>query len=343
MSSSSDAKLLPAGARFFLRSGDRKLVDSMEQGLGRVEDRLRVESANANPVADAASRYLLDAGGKRVRPLLALLVSQLGSGITDDVIAAAVSLELVHVATLYHDDVMDDADVRRGVPSAQRLWGNNTAILAGDILFARASKLIAHLDPRVVVLQAETFERLCLGQMNETIGPRDGDDPIAHYLDVLAGKTGSLISAAGQVGAILGGQDDATIAAIHDYGEAVGLAFQLADDVIDLRTPGEESGKTPGTDLREGVSTMPMLLLQRNAKTNAADAATLAKVQQLLADDSTLQQALDVLASHPVTEATLDEAKRYSEVAKGHLAQLPDSSIKRALVRLADYVVTRSK
>jgi len=146
------------------------------------------------------SRYLLDAGGKRIRPVLALLTAQLGTGNNANVITAAEAIEMTHLASLYHDDVMDEAQVRRGVPSAQTVWGNSVAILTGDLLFARASKLVAGMGERAILLQAETFERLCLGQLHETIGPRPGEDPIEHYLQVLADKTGSLIATAAQVG-----------------------------------------------------------------------------------------------------------------------------------------------
>lgn len=343
MSRPSQSVDLPKGIRFFLHSEDKALIALMDEELAKIEERLQTEASNTQPVADAVSRYLLSAGGKRVRPLLVLLAAQLGNGISSATETAAVSIELVHVATLYHDDVMDEADVRRGVESAHRRWNNNTAILAGDILFARASKLVARLDPRTVILQAETFERLCLGQLNETLGPTETDDPIEHYLKVLADKTGSLIASAGQIGAIEAGCDDATIAAIRDYGEHLGVAFQLADDVIDLRSPSEESGKTPGTDLREGVQTMPLLLLRKEAQQSAAAAEALARIQAGLADDETLRSAMAELAEHPVTQRTLDEARRYSALAKAAIKPLPTSSVKRALVRLADYIVDRTK
>lgn len=145
-------------------------------------------------------RATCSSGGKRIRPVLTLLTAQLGEGNNHAVITAAQAVEITHLASLYHDDVMDEAEMRRGVPSAQNVWGNSVAILTGDLLFARASKLVAGLGEGAIKLQADTFERLCLGQLHETIGPRPGDDPIEHYLQVLADKTGSLIAAAAQMG-----------------------------------------------------------------------------------------------------------------------------------------------
>lgn len=208
-------------------------------------------------MADVTTRYLLDAGGKRVRPMLALLIAQLGEGNTQQVVDAAVAIEITHLASLYHDDVMDEADMRRGVPSAQAVWGNSVAILAGDLLFARASKIVADLGPRAIRLQAATFERLVLGQLHETIGPRDDQDPIEHYLDVLADKTGSLIACAAQMGVIYSGADPELESAVLAFGERTGVAFQLVDDVLDLADQPEETGKLAGTDLRAGVATLP--------------------------------------------------------------------------------------
>lgn len=331
------------GKRFFLRTEDRALLATMEQGLEDVERLLLVEAKNADPVADAANRYLLEAGGKRVRPLLALLAAELGEGVNDEVIKAATAIELTHVATLYHDDVMDEADIRRGVPSAHRVWGNNIAILAGDILFARASQLSSTLGQRTILLQASTFERLCIGQMRETLGPQDEADPIEHYIDVLRDKTGSLIAAAGEIGLFLGGGSEEFAEPIRVYGESIGLAFQLVDDVIDLRSTGDESGKTPGTDLREGVPTLPLLLLEKRAADNEHDRLAFDRVREGIKRDETLPDALAELADHPATEQALATAYEYANRAKSALDVLPDSSARKALYRLADYVVKRSR
>ena len=237
------------------------LEAALVQGLDRVESALHEAVSHADPLVDVASRHLVDAGGKRLRPALTLLAAQLGAGTTDAVVKAAVAVELTHLASLYHDDVMDSAPMRRGTPAAHAVWGNSVAILTGDVLFARASRLVAELGPAAVLIQAETFERLCLGQLHETVGPDAGADPLEHYLGVLADKTASLISTAARYGALFAGAATEHVEIVARYGHKVGIAFQLADDVIDLASDGGQTGKTPGTDLRERVPTMPVLLL----------------------------------------------------------------------------------
>lgn len=191
-----------------------------------------------------------------------MLASQFGDPDAPGVVPSAVVVELTHLATLYHDDVMDEADVRRGVPSANTRWGNSVAVLTGDFLFARASHILADLGPEAVRIQAEAFERLVTGQILETAGPRDGRDPVDHYLDVLSGKTGSLVAVSGRFGAMMSGADERTVDVLTQYGERLGIAFQLADDVLDITSDSHESGKTPGTDLREGIPTLPVLRLR---------------------------------------------------------------------------------
>jgi heptaprenyl diphosphate synthase len=249
----------------------RRLQSEVEKGLERVEECLAGELRVADSVADAASRYLYEAGGKRLRPMLALLTSKLGDGMTDDVVEAAAALEITHLGSLYHDDVMDAADKRRGVPSAHAVWGNNVAILTGDLLFSRASQIMARHGEDAIQLQADTFERLVLGQLHETVGPQEGDDRVAFYLDVLSDKTGSLIAAAAQAGVIFSNGPAEFEEPMRVFGEKAGVAFQLLDDVIDLSDDPDETGKVPGTDLRAGVPTMPYLLLGQRADEASVD------------------------------------------------------------------------
>ncbi len=328
--------------RLFLSAGERDLLAEVEKGLSAVEERLRIEAAAAEVVDREVIQYLVGAGGKRIRPVLTALTGLLGDGVTDDVVAGAAALELTHVATLYHDDVMDEASLRRGVPSANRLWGNNVAILAGDMLSARAYMLIANMRPELMLLHARTFSRLVTGQLNETLGPREGDDPIAHYLRVLADKTGSLIACAAEFGLVLGNGPAEFADGLREYGEHVGVAFQLVDDVIDLRSTEQELGKQPGTDLREGVPTLPMLLLRQRALSSAADAAVVAAIEADLTSEATAPRALARLAEHEVTAETLDRAFELSRQAKAALSSLPIGPVRSALERFADYLVERS-
>ena len=337
---------LGLGEKLFASSDERHLAEANEEALEQVEIALSEEMAFADKLADVTSRYLLDAGGKRIRPALTLLAAQLGEGNNAEVIRAAEALEITHLASLYHDDVMDEALMRRGVPTAQTVWGNSVAIITGDLLFARAGKLIASLGSRATELQAEVFERLCLGQLHETIGPQDGEDPIAHYIQVLADKTGSLIAAAAEVGVVFSNADESYRAPMVAFGEKIGVAFQLIDDVIDLSSQIEETGKAAGTDLRAGVATLPLLFLQRAAKTDAASAELLARIERDISDDGSddadLQLAIAELREHPVTDETLAEAHRWSRDAVAALAPLPDGPVKKALTRFAETLVERS-
>ncbi|MBX3099405.1 MAG: polyprenyl synthetase family protein [Salinibacterium sp.] len=340
---------LGLGEKLFASSDERRFATAIEDGLEAVEAGLLSQMHYADEIADATSRYLLDAGGKRVRPVLTLLAAQLGDGNNPQVITAAQAVEITHLASLYHDDVMDEAQMRRGVPSAQSVWGNSVAILTGDLLFARASKLVASLGERAISLQANTFERLCLGQLHETIGPRAGEDPVAHYLQVLADKTGSLIATAAEVGVIFANASEDYVIPVRTFGEKIGVAFQLVDDIIDLSDKTEVTGKTAGTDLRAGVSTLPLLYLRELAKTDSDADDLLRRIERDVttafygeADEADLSAAIAELRDHAVTARTLAEAHRWSSEAVEALAPLPDGPVKKALTRFADSIVERS-
>ena len=339
---------LGLGEKLFASSSERRFADAISEGLDQVEAGLLSEMSFTDDLADVTSRYLLEAGGKRIRPVLTLLSAQLGEGNNSDVIRAAMAIEITHLASLYHDDVMDEAAMRRGVPSAQAVWGNSVAILTGDLLFARASKLVAGMGEGVIRLQADTFERLCLGQLHETIGPRDDDDPIAHYIQVLADKTGSLIAAAAQVGVMLSAAPAEYREPVVSFGEKIGVAFQLVDDVIDLSSKTDETGKVAGTDLRAGVATLPLLYLRKDAETDADAAALLARIERDInpanasGNDADLTAAIAELRDHEVTRRTLDEAHRWSRDAIAALDPLPKGPVKKALTRFAETIVERS-
>jgi len=337
---------LGLGEKLFASSEERRFADAIETALETVESGLLREVAFADEIANVTSRYLLEAGGKRIRPVLTLLTAQLGEGATPEVITAAQAIEITHLASLYHDDVMDEAELRRGVPTAQHKWGNSVAVLTGDLLFARASKLVASLGQEAITLQADTFERLCLGQLHETLGPRPGDEPIEHYLQVLADKTGSLIAAAAQMGVVFSRADPAYALPVVAFGEKIGVAFQLIDDVIDLAEPEAGTGKAQGTDLRSGVATLPLLYLRRAALTDSDAADLLARIERNVdengGDEAEFADAIAALRAHPVTAETLVEARRWADDAIAGLAPLPDGSVKKALTKFAEAVVGRT-
>jgi heptaprenyl diphosphate synthase len=320
---------------------DKALLKKIQSGLELVEVQLLEAVTHTDPVANVTSRHLLEAGGKRLRPVLVLLGAALGDDTKDEVTKAAVVVELTHLATLYHDDVMDRAPMRRGVPTAHEVWGNSVAILTGDLLFARASQIVSRLGGKALSLQADTFERLCLGQLHETLGPQNNEDPIAHYIQVLADKTGSLIAASAELGVVYGDGPDEYREPMRIYGEKVGVAFQLIDDVIDIAS--DDSGKTPGTDLRAGVPTMPTLLLRAHAATDPKARELIEIIDAGLEDDAQLAIAVSKLREHPALEEAYQLARTWATDAVAALAPLPDSPVKDALRVFAEAVVDRNQ
>ncbi|MGL4173945.1 MAG: polyprenyl synthetase family protein [Actinomycetota bacterium] len=328
---------------FGLDGIDSALAAVVTDAMARIEAELHASVEHADPAIAEAAGHLLAAGGKRFRPLLTVLASQLGPqpGVVNaEVIKAATVIELTHLASLYHDDVMDEAPLRRGAVSANARWGNAIAILTGDFLFARASQLVADLGAEAVRVQARTFEVLCAGQIHETVGPVGGHDPVEHYIQVLADKTGVLIATAGQFGAWFGGCDKRTVEVVRQYGERIGVAFQLADDVIDIAAESGISGKAPGTDLREGVATLPVLLAQRS--TDITDR----RLQELLASDLTddvrHEEALRALRHHVAMVEARAYTRRWADDASDVLTPLPLSPARMALSELAHAVVART-
>ncbi|NMA77323.1 MAG: polyprenyl synthetase family protein [Actinomycetales bacterium] len=323
---------------------DEQLATSIVERLGVIEERLRESVATSDDMVRWTGRHLMDAGGKRVRPMLVLLAASLGDVEADGVLDAAVLVELTHLASLYHDDVMDSAPTRRGTDSAHALWGNNVAILTGDFLFARASGLSARIGADAVRLHSETFERLCLGQLHETVGPKADDDPFDHYISVLADKTASLLALAGGLGASLAGAPEGSADVMRRYGEKIGVAFQLADDVLDLESDASTSGKTPGIDLREGVPTMPTLLVRHRAA-HQQDPGSLDLVSRLdgdLSSDAALDQVVALLREDPALEETRALAQGTADDAVEILQELPEGPVRDALTAFTRTLVERS-
>jgi heptaprenyl diphosphate synthase len=298
---------------------------------------LKAAQADSDMVTEAA-QHIIAAGGKRFRPLLVVLGSHLGpSAAENDVVKAAVVVELTHVASLYHDDVMDEARIRRGSVSANSRWGNTVAILVGDLLFARASDIVCDLGPEFVRLQARTFSRLVQGQIAETVGP-SGMDPLDHYLRVVADKTGSLIATSALFGSKISGAAPNLQRIMADFGEQIGVVFQLSDDIIDITS--DQTGKTPGTDLREGIPTLPTLLARRS--TDPADARLLRLLDSDLHDDAALHEVLDLLRRHRSVDQAREEVRRRAEAARSLLEPLPAGPARDALDDLCTTVVTRT-
>ncbi|MER6004418.1 polyprenyl synthetase family protein [Nonomuraea angiospora] len=316
---------------------DERLAQDVATGLAAVEKLLRSSVESEDAFVTEASKHLIEAGGKRFRTLMLLLAAQFGDPSAPGVVPGAVVIELTHLGSLYHDDVMDEAPVRRGSPSANARWDNTVAILTGDYLFAQASDLLADLGPELIRIQAQTFSRLVQGQIRETVGPRDGEDPIGHYLSVLADKTGSLIAASGRFGALLSGAPADVEERLSRACEAIGVAWQLGDDLLDVASSGAQSGKTPGTDLREGIRTLPVLYALASEEPS--------RLRELLAGpvaEEDVEEALTLLRADPAMAQARAELESWVDRARADISGLPDIPARSAFLALCDYVVQRS-
>ncbi|WP_345567897.1 polyprenyl synthetase family protein [Nonomuraea rosea] len=316
---------------------DERLAQDVANGLAAVEKLLRSSVESEDAFVTEASKHLIEAGGKRFRTLMVLLAAQFGDPSAPGVVPGAVVIELTHLGSLYHDDVMDEAPVRRGSPSANARWDNTVAILTGDYLFAQASDLLADLGPELIRIQAQTFSRLVQGQIRETVGPRDGEDPVTHYLSVLADKTGSLIAASGRFGALLSGAPADVEERLSRACEAVGVAWQLGDDLLDVASTGAQSGKTPGTDLREGVKTLPVLYALASGESSRLAALLSGPVAE-----EDVAETLTLLRAHAGMAQARAELTAWVDRARDDISGLPDIPAKDAFLALCDYVVERS-
>ncbi|MEY2469000.1 MAG: hypothetical protein QOF21_1698 [Actinomycetota bacterium] len=308
----------------------------LADGLARTEQRLRESVVAEDPYLTEIAGHLIGAGGKRLRPVLAMAAAAAGGApVTDDVIAGGVSVELVHIGSLYHDDVMDDAELRRGVPSVNAKWGNLVAILSGDFLLARASELAASLGTEVAGLLAATIGRLCEGQVGElkTVFSPDRSEP-AYYASI-NGKTASLLATAARIGGIVAGLPRAQIDALTAYGDNFGMAFQLIDDVLDLVATDEELGKPAGNDMVEGVYTLPVLRA-------LADDDLGADLRPLLGtglDRATRDRARDIVRASDGVEYTIGIAQDFIARGTDALGALPSNPTRDGLSRLGDYLI----
>ncbi|MCV7209542.1 nonaprenyl/(2E,6E)-farnesyl/geranylgeranyl diphosphat synthase [Mycolicibacterium canariasense] len=320
--------------------GDPEFATRVREGVARVEDLMSTELGKADELMAEAVQHLFQAGGKRFRPLFTVLSASLGPRPDHpDVAIAGAVIELVHLATLYHDDVMDEAQVRRGADSANARWGNNIAILAGDYLFATASRLVSRLGPDAVRVIADTFAQLVTGQMRETRGAVTGADEVEHYLKVVYEKTGCLIAASGRFGATFSGADEEQIERLARLGGIVGTAFQISDDIIDIDSDPDESGKLPGTDLREGVHTLPVLYALREP---GADGDRLRMLLDgPVDDDAEVAEALALLRRSAGMTRAKEAVADYARQARAELDLLPDGPGRAALATLVDYTVNR--
>ena len=318
---------------------DKQLEASLITDMKKVEDLMRSHIKGDYPLVVETSRHLVEAGGKRLRPLLTLISAQFGDPSNYDIIKAAVCCELTHLATLYHDDVMDDAVLRRGVISANKKWDNAVAILTGDYLFSKVSDMLADIGPEAVKLQAKTFERLVIGQIKETQGKSEGLSQIDHYMKVVADKTGSLIATSARFGALLSGASPTVVETLTKFGEKIGVAFQVADDLLDIASNETASGKTPGTDLKEGIPTLVTLFVM--ADNDPADKELIHKLNKPISDDD-LPNVILELRKHKALKKVQDYLSQVATEANDLLIDLPAGAAKEALNNLTFALVNRS-
>lgn len=299
-------------------------------------DRARIETAmHAAVVTPDAylteiASHLIVAGGKRLRPVLATVAGQIfGSEASDDVVRGGVSCELVHLGSLYHDDVMDEADTRRGVETVNAKWGNLQAILAGDFLLARASEIAASLGTEVAGLLARTIGWLCEGQIEELRFTYDVARTEESYYASIHGKTASLYGTAARIGGIVAGHDQATVDALTEYGNAYGMVFQIVDDILDATATDEQLGKPAGHDMVEGVYTLPVL------RTLALGTPAAEQLRELLGeplDTEQQQQALTIVRSNDGVPSAIETARDYVQRAADACSGFPESEATAALV-----------
>jgi heptaprenyl diphosphate synthase len=318
---------------------DKQLEASLIADMKKVEDLMRSHIKGDYPLVVETSRHLVEAGGKRLRPLLTLISAQFGDPTNYDIIKAAVCCELTHLATLYHDDVMDDAVLRRGVISANKKWDNAVAILTGDYLFSKVSDMLADIGPEAVKLQAKTFERLVIGQIKETQGKSEGLSQIDHYMKVVADKTGSLIATSARFGALLSGASPTVVETLTKFGEKIGVAFQVADDLLDIASNETASGKTPGTDLKEGIPTLVTLFVM--ADNDPADKELIRKLNKPISDED-LPNVILELRKHNALKKVQDYLSQVATEANDLLIDLPAGAAKEALNNLTFALVNRS-
>ena len=318
---------------------DKQLETSLIIDMKKVEDLMRSHIQGDYPLVVETSRHLVEAGGKRLRPLLTLISAQFGDPTNYDIIKAAVCCELTHLATLYHDDVMDDAVLRRGVISANKKWNNAVAILTGDYLFSKVSDMLADIGPEAVKLQAKTFERLVIGQIKETQGKSEGLSQIDHYMKVVADKTGSLIATSARFGALLSGASPNVVETLTKFGEKIGVAFQVADDLLDIASNETASGKTPGTDLKEGIPTLVTLFVM--ADNDPADKDLINKLNKPISDED-LPNVISELRKHKALKKVQEYLSKVATEANDLLIDLPAGAAKEALNNLTFALVNRS-
>ncbi|HWO69473.1 MAG TPA: polyprenyl synthetase family protein [Actinomycetota bacterium] len=321
-----------------LEAPDAQLEAEVRARLDQVEEALEKAVRADSDLLAETSRYLLAAGGKRFRPMLVLLSGYFGDPADPRLIPGSVAIELVHLATLYHDDVIDESDSRRGIASVNARWSNTVAILTGDYLFARASEISTELGTEVCRILARTIAVLCDGQIREVEASGRVEQTEEAYMEVIRRKTGALIATSCRLGGLLSDAPPEHVETLEAFGEALGLAFQLSDDIMDVTASQLELGKEPGVDMREGVYTLPVLHALRHGERREELARLLAHGPPT---GERLDRALEIVRSDGSLAHARRAVARQVDRAKGLAARLPDGPARAALLSLAEFLAIR--
>ncbi|MEP5633713.1 MAG: polyprenyl synthetase family protein [Tateyamaria sp.] len=319
-----------------------RLAAWLAQDMGAVNDLIQDRMASRHaPRIPEVTRHLVDAGGKRLRPMLTLAAAHLCGYKGPYHIHLAATVEFIHTATLLHDDVVDESAQRRGRPTANLLWDNKSSVLVGDYLFSRSFQLMTETGSiDVLRILSDASATIAEGEVLQMTAAQDLATDEGVYLQVVRGKTAALFSAATEVGGVIAGADDTVVKALYDYGDALGIAFQIVDDLLDYQGQSAATGKNVGDDFRERKLTLPVIkaVAKADAEERAFWSRTIEKGHQ---EDGDLEHALDLLHRHETLEATKIDAVAWAEKAKQAMARMPAHDLRDMLIDLADYVVER--
>lgn len=322
----------------------RGVFATMRPELDRVEAQLERAAQIDFPMVSDLVMGLVRAGGKRLRPLVLLLAGRAFAADPDTLATAGAGVELLHTASLVHDDTVDRAALRRGRPTLNSVLSSGAVILLGDFLFAQSAMLAAATNsPRVVSIFASTLADICDGQLREMFVAHRLDQTRQEYERRIFGKTASLFAGAAEMGAIIGSASEGMVHALRQYGADVGMAFQIVDDVLDLREGEARLGKPAGHDLTQGTVTLPTMIY---ASGLSSSSSSLARLQSVVIgeheDPATLQQVVDDVRASGALEEAMNEAANYADRAKSHVAAFPDLETREMLIEVADFVCERS-
>ncbi|MEH6455043.1 MAG: octaprenyl diphosphate synthase [Cocleimonas sp.] len=290
------------------------------------------------------SNYIINSGGKRLRPMLALLMARACGYEGDKHVDVAAIVEFIHTATLLHDDVVDESDMRRGKETANNVWGNQAAVLVGDFLYSRAFEMMVDVNEmRVMSIMAQTTNTIAEGEVLQLLNINDADTSEERYFEVIYSKTAKLFQAACQLGAVLAGLSEEQEKAVAQYGVHLGTAFQLVDDILDYIADSEEMGKNVGDDLAEGKPTLPLIYaMRRSIENNEAEDAALVRGAIEEGGLEYIDDVMKIIEKTQALEYTIEAAKRETQLANQSLTDLPDNEFKTALIELANYSLSRT-